>query len=361
VNPLVDVVIPIHSVHRPLARGLESCFDGNNGVRVTVVCHNIPEDEIRGLLPRSYPADAVRFLELADGIPSPAGPLDLGVRSATADFIAVMGSDDFLEPGALDAWRTAMEGSAADFLAAPLRTENGQRIGVPRVRHPGSIRLDPAKDGFAYATAGLGLWRRSALEATGARYGLGLRTGEDLEFGLKLWFSGRPLLHPEQPFYVIGGDAPDRVTEIRWSIAECLKPLSTIDTAWLVSLRPAWRRSAVVKLWRMNVFAYVVAPRANAEASAEDREALSTAFVRLTAILPLEATPMSLAEADFARRLAGLSDDPGALEAAISAFQSAHIHRKLFTSRPWTLLARESPLRGALQSRLTRTERTGRR
>ncbi|QTF72039.1 glycosyltransferase family 2 protein [Arthrobacter woluwensis] len=360
-NPLVDVVIPIHSVHRPLARGLESCFDGNRGVRVTVVCHNIAEEEIRGLLSRTYPADALRFLELADGVPSPAGPLDLGVRSATADFIAVMGSDDFLEPGALDSWRAAMEDSGADFLAAPLRTENGQRIGVPRVRRPGSIRLDPAKDGFAYATAGLGLWRRSALEATGARYGLGLRTGEDLEFGLKLWFSGKPLLHPEEPFYVIGGEAPDRVTEIRWSIAECLKPLKTLDTAWFRGLRPSWRRSISLKLWRMNVFAYVLGRRADSRVSDEDREALRMAFDVLTAIARLEDTPLSLAEAGFARRLAHLDADQSALDDAVAAFRSASLPRKLITPRPWMLLAAGSPLRGALFSVMTRARQMGRK
>lgn len=98
--PDIDVVIAIHSTSRPLQRAVESCSVDRSGpiVRVTVVCHNISALEI---LQTYKPIDQViiRFLELHDGRNSPAGPKNAGLDAATAPYICMLDSDDYLEPG----------------------------------------------------------------------------------------------------------------------------------------------------------------------------------------------------------------------------------------------------------------------
>src|SRR5699024_3905530 len=100
----VDVVIAVHTPSRPIARAVRSVLDHNaGGVHLIVVCHNIAAEEIRAEVDPEH-REQITWLEHHDGKHHPAGPFNAGIRTATGDYIAIMGSDDVLQPGAISSW-----------------------------------------------------------------------------------------------------------------------------------------------------------------------------------------------------------------------------------------------------------------
>ena len=84
----VDVVVAVHDPRRPVARAVASVLAQDDvHARVTVVCHNTDPAVIVEALGAVHAAggdDRVRTLELYDGVPSPAGPFNLGLAGAEA-------------------------------------------------------------------------------------------------------------------------------------------------------------------------------------------------------------------------------------------------------------------------------------
>ena len=95
-EPVVDVFIPVHGQHRPIARAVSSVLEGSTAdIRVTVVCHNIASDAMAtcarqlGDRPASAPLGASRTASRARrGRSTPATP------PPTAEFTALLDSDD---------------------------------------------------------------------------------------------------------------------------------------------------------------------------------------------------------------------------------------------------------------------------
>lgn len=127
--PDVDVVIPVHRLERPVERAVASVADPAHGVRAVVVCHNMdPRDLQERLAPFG---EGVRILDLHDGVPSPAGPLNVGLDAARASWVTCMGSDDHEQPGAAAAWIDHLRRRPVDALVLPvLRAESGT-VDVP--------------------------------------------------------------------------------------------------------------------------------------------------------------------------------------------------------------------------------------
>ena len=98
----VDLVIAVHTPTRPIARAVRSALSAGRSARVTVVCHNVDRADIAAVLDGLADDDRVRLIELRDGLFSPSGPFNAGLDAADATWVSIMGSDDELEPGALD-------------------------------------------------------------------------------------------------------------------------------------------------------------------------------------------------------------------------------------------------------------------
>src|SRR6185312_14419221 len=240
----IDVVIPVHSAARPLARALESVLSQKAelaalgvDLRATVVCHNIAVEEMQASVPGSQAADdAVTWLPCHDGGTSPAGPRNAALAASTATFLSFLDSDDHLEPGSLAAWwRTARDVDAAAVIA-PLRTPEGAILRTPRIRPSMPAVLDPVRDGLAYRSLPFGLLRRQALLDCGFSYAEGLPTGEDLEATLKLWFRGGRIAYPYgAPAYCQTDDSgADRVTSTLFPLADEFQWLDAMVLApWL--------------------------------------------------------------------------------------------------------------------------------
>lgn len=306
--PAVDLVIAVHDARRPVARAVRSVLDGSEGlVRVTVVAHDLgigTVEDALALTPDERPH--VRVLGYSDHVRSPAGPFNHGLAHARAEYVAVMGSDDTLEPGAVRAWLDVARERGSDVVLAPLR-QGGQVLRNPLVRRgtgrPGpraTSPLDAVADRLLYRSAPLGLLRRSTLARLDLTFTEGLATGEDLELSARLWCSDARIdMLPSAPAYVVGADAADRVTAARRPVADELAAVTRLRTVGLPSeLRPSQRRALAIKVLRVHVLGAL-----GRRQSAADWDDDGPAALRAEARAWLEAAPTALhalARADLA-------------------------------------------------------------
>ena len=351
----VDVIIAVHTGERPIARAVRSVLDGNGeGVRLTVVCHNIDTEQIKPL--DAQHRDRVRFLEHLDKHRSASGPFNAGIDAATAQYVAIMGSDDVLAPGAVASWFWLARRTNADAVIARLEIGTGRRVvPTPPTRPMRRRDLDAVRDRLSYRSAPLGLVSRDALTRLGLRLEEGAVVGGDVGFVTRLWFGGRVAFDRSGPAYMIGEDAADRVTYAPRPISSELRFLRRLlRQHWFAELSLVERRAACVKFIRIHLFGAVhnradpgfwtdvertdlaevarrlldAAPGVEAVLSLADRRLLD-------AILSERATGETFAELSVARRRHGR---PGTV----------------LTRDPSQFFAREAPLRLMAASVLTR-------
>ncbi|QIK84132.1 glycosyltransferase family 2 protein [Sanguibacter sp. HDW7] len=306
--PAVDLVIAVHDARRPVARAVRSVLDGSEGlVRVTVVAHDLGVATVTDALALTPDERAhVRVLGYNDHVRSPAGPFNHGLAHARAELVAVMGSDDTLEPGAVRAWLDVARERGSDVVLAPLR-QGGTVLRNPLVRRgtgrPGpraTTPLDAVADRLLYRSAPLGLLRRSTLRRLGLTFTEGLATGEDLELSVRLWCSDARIdMLPSAPAYVVGADAADRVTGVVRPVADELRAVTRLrGTGLLDELAPSQRRALAIKVLRVHVLGAL-----GRRPSAGDWDDDGPAVLRAEARAWLEAAPTALhalARADLA-------------------------------------------------------------
>ena len=348
--PEAEIVIAVHTADRPVRRAVESVLAAAPGrVGATVVCHNMDPGPVREQL-AGLP-ETVRLLELADGIPSPAGPFNFGLDQARAGFVGIMGSDDTLEPGSVSAWLDTAQATGAAAVIAPVRYRGGPQILTPRARVFRGPLVNPLRDRLAYRTAPLGLFRRGAVNRLGLRLSQGLRTGEDLEFGLRLWFSGEKIAYPAHaPAYLVGQDADERVTSAVLPLGSQFQDVtSLVSGTWFPALPAAQREAIAVKLLRGHVISAAVRRGEQFAWGAEDRQAMSAVVRSLTAAAP--GAPHLLSAPDE-RLLLALRDAVSGEEisAEVRRRAAAGALQRSFTRRWLANVRREAPLRTNLNS-----------
>lgn len=353
--PAVDVVIAVHDLSRPVGRAVRSVLEGADGAaRVTVVCHELTAESVAGVLPPELRAQ-VRLLEVADGTRSPAGPFNAGLDAAEAPFVAVMGSDDLLETGAVPAWLRAAAGGA-DVVLAPMRHQSGETIPTPRTRLGRSRRLDLVKDRLAYRTAPLGLLRRSVLDDHGIRFTTGLRVGEDVAFSMRLWtLPLRVDLAAGAPRYVVGADAGVRVSTTLRPVQDELAAYDhLLDQSWFRQLPAPERRAVAVKTLRIHVLH--AARRRPEPALWRPGEAawLAAHTRRWTELAPGVLRPFSRADRDLVDAILAPGADEPRLAAASAERAAAGRWEIVLTRRVAGNLDRESVLRHYLALRVRR-------
>lgn len=253
----VDVVIAVHTPTRPIARAVRSVLDHNaGGVHLIVVCHNIAAEQIRAEVdPRHQ--EQITWLEHHDGKHHPAGPFNAGIRAATGDYIAIMGSDDVLQPGAISSWYWLARRHRAEAVIARLERA-GRVVPTPPTRPLRRTRLDGVKDRLCYRSAPLGLVSREVVTRLGLRLDEEVAVGDDVGFVTRLWFHTRVVFDRRGPAYVIGEDAADRVTYSPRPVATELAFLTRLlRQHWFTRLDLHQRRAAVAKYVRIHLFGAV--------------------------------------------------------------------------------------------------------
>jgi hypothetical protein len=272
-EPLVDVIVPVHTAQRPVARAADSVLEGTTAdVRVTFVCHGVAPADIRTALGSRADDDRVRLLPFDDGIASPAGPINAGLDAATARFTALLGSDDVYERGAVDAWLAVQRRDDADVVIPRIRIDGGGRPRTPPTRPFRSRDLDGVRDRLAYRTVQLGLVSRPRFPHV--RMTPGLRTGEDVVQGAALWYSGARISFARRaPGYVVDVGGDDRTTAGAKQVAVDFAFLDDVlDPARIDALDHAQRQAFAIKLLRTHVLDAV---RSRVSAGALDGDELA--------------------------------------------------------------------------------------
>jgi hypothetical protein len=360
--PFVDVVIACHDPSRPIERAVRSVLqdaDVREQVRVTVVAHGLPakpfEERLAGI------EGAWRVDSFTDGIQGPAGPFNHGLELAEGEYVSVMGSDDFLEPGAMSAWVRHVRAERPDALIAPIRIDGFALMPNPLTRLGRHRRLDAAKDRLFYRTAPLGLVRTDTLRRMGLRMTERVRTGEDVDFSIRLFALAPRVDMPAVPAYVIGVDARERTTHARMSVEETLYPITQLlDDGLPAALTPRRRRALAIKLLRVSVLGAARARPDAADWRGDDEvEFLRTVMRRLVALAPRVLAPFNLADRDIVDAL----DGDGGVAAVVAAVDRARVAgraRRWFTRNPLRSFDRESMLRRYVLYVFKRERKAGR-
>lgn len=351
-DPAVDVVIAVHDPARRIDRAVASVLTSTAALRVTVVAHNTEPAGIEARLARLSDDPRVRVLALRDGIRSPSGPFNLGLDAATAPYTSIMGSDDELQPGAVDSWLAHARRTGADAVIARLRHAGGGAVPTPPTRPRTRALLDPIADRLSYRSAPLGLISRDRFGEL--RLAEGVPVGEDLPMVTQLWFSGARISYDRRgPAYLIHDDAPDRTTMVTRPLAEVFAFVPhVLDAPWFPRLDRAAREAVVVKFLRIHLFGAVTYRSDPALWTAGERAVLSDAAAGM--LRQGEGAERLLSRRD--RILLDAALDPGVPAEELIA---AAARRRQF-ARPDALvprslrdaLHREAPLRFAAASAL---------
>ena len=358
--PLVDLVIAVHDARRPIARAVRSALAAGrglagDGLRVTVVCHNLGADAVAERLGPELAGDAaVRLLELADGIRSPAGPFNFGLDAADARFVSIMGSDDELEPGALAAWAHFADRRGLDVVIPVERHAGGGLIRTPPVRLRRAAPLDPVRDRLAYRTAPLGLLSTALVRRLGVRMAAGVATGEDQDFSARLWFSGAAIGYARGlPAYLVGADAAERTTLAHRSVHdEFAASVALVDQPWFRALDLAHRRAIAVKLVRIHVFSFIARRVTAGDWAPGERGELASVIDWLEVAAPGFTGALSRADAAVLDALGEASVTPERFAALAAARRRFGAPATLVTRRLGALLAPDAPLRFMVASAL---------
>ncbi|MGR4009498.1 glycosyltransferase family 2 protein [Leucobacter sp. 1207-22] len=290
--PDIDLIVAVHTPQRDIARAVGSALLGTQArVRVTVVCHNVSTEAIKPGLGALADDERVRTVGYDDALRSPAGPFNHGLDLATARYVAVLGSDDELESGALDSWLRVADASSAGAVIAAVRHVGGARVPSPPARPMRQRNLDLVRDRLSYRSAPLGLVSRA--QFPDLRFTPGLRTGEDIAYTAALWSAAVNLAYDRHgPAYLIHADGAERVTTAAPPIAgdlEYLEPLLASNT--FNGMDAAQRGSLLVKTMRSSLFGLLYNRPLTEQWPASERSAL--AVVTTQVMSELDRTPQS--------------------------------------------------------------------
>lgn len=276
----VQIVIPVHTLDRPIRRAVSSVLaDPQSGV--IVVAHNIEPATL------DVPDDQrLTFVELTGDRGRPGAAFDAGIAAATAEWVGIMGSDDWFDPGALRAMRHRGEHDRAAIVLAPLAYQGGARGFVPQTMRRKKLRA--ARDRLFYRTAPLGLIRTRIMQRAEYRFGSVFPVGSDVFVGARLWTRGHSIsFDPLAPAYVVGADARTRTTTTPRPLAEHGAAwLAIWDEPWLAGWDARTREALAVKIMRVHVLGAVTARPRTADWADGDFAWLASLAARIRSECP---------------------------------------------------------------------------
>lgn len=358
-TPEIEVVIAVHTTTRPIRRAVESVLSGGTAAAAIVVAHGIPPEDIESLLAGLLDGGRVRVVGFNDGIRSPAGPFNYGLSVARADYVTVLGSDDRFEPGALDAAIARARADQADAVILPIRLVDVPRLRSPLARRGRTARLDPVKDRLYGRTAPLAAMRRSLVDQFAPVFDPAFVTGEDLEFGARVWSLAATSYAHLDPAYVIGVDAADRVTQGDVELHRALGAARALaDKAWVSALDSRRRRALATKIIRVSVLGGLTARVGDpAPITPEECELAAETRRRWLALAPAAENVLPVAD----RRVLDscrVGVDDVTLRSAIARRAAAGPVSRNITRNPFLAFSGDSVLRRyAIYARLRREEK----
>jgi hypothetical protein len=179
----------------------------------------------------------------------------------------------------------------------------------------------------------------------------GMASGEDIAFGLEVWFSGESIAFGRrEPAYLVHGDADGRVTIAPRPVRDDLAPLAALRAGALIPrLTDEARTAILVKLIRVHVFGAIANRPDPSSWRPDDGAALREESEALHALAPQSERVFSLTDRRLLEAIAS-SAPPSTLVSLARLRLRRTDARNLLTRDPSGLLAREGPLRFAAAS-----------
>lgn len=334
-QPAVQIVTAVHRLDRPIRRAVESVLECDRAAAI-VVAHGVNPDDLD--LPNS---ERVTVLSCSDGLGYPGPPKNLGIAHATTPYVGLLDSDDYYQPGALDAMLQRAESENTDGVFANLALQDGPPMRLPLTW---KTRQLSAADRGLYRTAPLGIFKREILQNPRYRLRDDMVTGEDMQPSLRLWTDGLRLDYlPDAPTYVVSAEGTGRVTQTRRSAAENLRAINAlIDDGALASLNAATLEAAVVKILRAHILPYE-GELAGPDANPEDVAQVAETTRRLHGLSPQATHVLSANDEAVLASLA--TGDVERIRAAASARTSSGLIDRVLPRNKRFALAKEGNVR----------------
>lgn len=276
-----QIVVPVHQLDRPIRRAIDSvlrCADAD----VIVVAHGLDADVL------SLPDDPrIQVVNVPDGVGFPGVAFNAGVRAATAQWVGIMGSDDWFEVGALESMLSRLDQDSADGVLAPLRHDTKATNDLNPVTWR-QKNLRARQDRMFYRTAPLGLYRREILQDARYSFDESTHSGEDAVMSARLWSNQKHLSYYwDDPAYVVGSDAGSRVTTVQRPLREHVPAWETMwakDT--LAFLTAQEKVDLANKMFQVNVLPLLQSRPRPSDWIEDDFEWLSRIVFRMKQVAP---------------------------------------------------------------------------
>ncbi|MEX3600537.1 glycosyltransferase [Kocuria carniphila] len=351
VRSLVDVVIPVHSLSRPLGRAVDSARLGVQPLSageyvITVVAHHLSTEQVRGMLTQEQ-LDHVRIIEAPAEGATAAAPRTAGLEHTNAKYICFLDSDDSYQPGAVGRWVKIAEKRHSDMVIPWLKHSNGRTDITPVIRPGRTSNLDPIADRLVYRASVFGLQRVETVRRLGAEFEFGTSTGEDQAFTLRLYVGAARIDYaPGEPTYVMHADAIDRVSKTPSPVRTQLEPaVRILSKPWFEGIALELRRAFVVKVIRINMFEAVTAHLGAGTWTSDEAHGTKEVLTTLLGAVPRARGDLSRADLRLIDLLLAGATEQGALQTALTERRRFASPAALLTANPVHVMGRDAPVR----------------
>lgn len=190
-NPFFSIIVPVYQAEKTLERCVRSVLDQSFQDYEVILVDDGSRDKSGGMCDAFAKEDArIRVAHQENAGVSAAR--NAGIELAAGVYLLFLDSDDYLLGGALEAYRQASEGGAADVVIGRLSVmENGResrRIGFDtEIAEGREIWERICRDSAPFGYAGGKMIRREIVRQGGFRFNPGMRSQEDLDFFLSAY------------------------------------------------------------------------------------------------------------------------------------------------------------------------------
>ena len=177
----VQLIVRFHDLSR--SELLKRCFSSvlkEPAVGIVLVLHNLLSSQLSFEIP-----DDVKVVELSGKQGQPGAASNAGLRETTAQWVGILDSDDYYQPGAISTMLSRAKKDGANGIIAPLHHPGKPSFWfLPTLK---TTALSPVKDGLFYRTAPHGIFHKHLMTIDEDPFLENVTTGEDMRVTARMW------------------------------------------------------------------------------------------------------------------------------------------------------------------------------
>lgn len=121
-KPKVSIITPAYNAEALVGRTIQSVIDQTFEQWELIIVDDCSTDNTRGVVKSWCAGDSrIRLIALEENFGGPAGPRNVGVANAEADYVAFLDADDIWHPQKLEVQLAVLDRNAADFVCSQMR------------------------------------------------------------------------------------------------------------------------------------------------------------------------------------------------------------------------------------------------